>query len=466
MDPSQEALVDRDGRAQVCLNLAKFTRNLVADVPGNQRRAWEIEPDLRRLLHHYTSYYALQEDSSASLARILGQTLCNLVTSNEELSSRLWHSYLEIPEEENVLMRVRCVLAFTGIRLLGCSRQDVALPGTILVLNCLNKHRDRVSELTDRPLGLRICVSLLDQISETFQEEGDNPIFDVGYSIFRTVAESGGTPRLYEKLLVKDEIITPHQTTLLKLLDAYLQSSAGEREAGLHTELTPFLLAAFAALSRYAQNAIREALGLSVGQAYPEVSQVSPQNPTGSPTSSANGKFTGSELVQQPPLKELDLVLPKASEALVLVCQCLITITLAASGGTAYTTQQRATVMEPAQTPEFISNLIETLRLLDLFLPRINFGKPVGGGPASHSTESPGFDYVKRDLVRLLGILCHETRSVQDCVRVSGGIPVVMNMCVVDERNPFLREHAVFCLRNLLHDNPENQAVVNEIQPI
>lgn len=47
-----------------------------------------------------------------------------------------------------------------------------------------------------------------------------------------------------------------------------------------------------------------------------------------------------------------------------------------------------------------------------------------------------GFDYLKRDLVRLLGILCYEDRAVQDRIRNCDGIVVVMNLCVIDDRNP------------------------------
>ncbi|KZT27840.1 hypothetical protein NEOLEDRAFT_1239988 [Neolentinus lepideus HHB14362 ss-1] len=443
-------LADDDRLQDLCLSLAKFTRNLVANVSDNQNRAWEIEPDLRRLLHRYTSYYALQEEASAALARMLGQTLCNLVTSNEELSSRLWRSYLEIPEEENVL-----------IRLLGSHRQDVVLPGVILVLNCLSRNKDRVSELVATPLGLRMDIALLDQISQTFEQEDESPIFDVGYSVFRTVIECSELPRLFKELLIKDEIITPHQTTLLKLLDAYLQSAVAERDAQLHSELTPFLLSTFSALSGYAQNAIHKALGPEAEKKFPDASKVSQNN---SSDSSAPSDASSAE-ARQKSVQELDLLLPRVSEALVLVSQCLITITLAASSGMGYSSQQRINVMSTAQKPEVVMTLVETLRLLDLFLPRINFGKPVGSS-TSHGNKSPGFEYVKRDLVRLMGILCHETRSVQDSVRACEGIPVIMNMCVVDERNPFLREHAIFCLRNLLHDNPENQAVVDEIQPL
>lgn len=144
--------------------------------------------------------------------------------------------------------------------------------------------------------------------------------------------------------------------------------------------------------------------------------------------------------------------------------------------------------------------------------PALNTAVP----PKDLATEDDGpvktgFSYVKRDLVRLLGISCAGEKAVQDRVRACGGIPVVMNLCVVDERNPCkfpvpyvcldlpssrwrphhccashlfiwfhgssqaltprncfpdLREHAVFALRNLLEGNPENQRVVDQIRPL
>lgn len=99
----------------------------------------------------------------------------------------------------------------------------------------------------------------------------------------------------------------------------------------------------------------------------------------------------------------------------------------------------------------------ELLRLLDKFLPRINFGRPVaptGPSPealrsstpqrqeqqaaavAASAADNQGFAYLKRDLVRMLGILCHERKAVQDRVREASGIGVVMNMCVIDDHNP------------------------------
>lgn len=100
--------------------------------------------------------------------------------------------------------------------------------------------------------------------------------------------------------------------------------------------------------------------------------------------------------------------------------------------------------------------MADDLRQLDAFLPRIQFGKVVnaargdpnaglpqasdnalGGGASKGSdVDTKGFAYLKRDLVRLLGIVCHENQHAQDRVRMCGGITVVMNLCVVDERNP------------------------------
>jgi hypothetical protein len=81
--------------------------------------------------------------------------------------------------------------------------------------------------------------------------------------------------------------------------------------------------------------------------------------------------------------------------------------------------------------------LAELLRLLDLFLPRIMLGKVTKPGHVSaQAADETGFPYLKRDLVRFLGIIVHGSRESQDRVRKCGGIPVVMNMCVIDDKNP------------------------------
>jgi len=160
-------------------------------------------------------------------------------------------------------------------------------------------------------------------------------------------------------------------------------------------------------------------------------------------------------------------MLPKVCEALVLVAQCTTTIALAAEDRQEQLAQPGAVSVPFESMKTYFSDvrlqgqglvelvigewiqpsglfgltqrcLIELLRQLDEFLPRINFGKPVSerAVPTPSPADGAGFSYLKRDLVRMLGVLSHESKTVQDRVREVGGLPVVMNLCVIDERNP------------------------------
>lgn len=88
----------------------------------------ENEPDMRRLLHFYTSWSAMEDSECELLAiprstkpfilgviavatsRVLTQALSNTVTANDALVARLWDSYMNLPEDQVVLMCVYKVL--------------------------------------------------------------------------------------------------------------------------------------------------------------------------------------------------------------------------------------------------------------------------------------------------------------------------------------------------------------------
>ena len=281
----------------------------------------------------------------------------------------------------------------------------------------------------------------------------------------------------------------------------------------------------FLALSSYTQNAIQHSL--ASGDPTPARSENHRVSPDAQEQSDAS-----------PPLQNLDLLLPKVCEALVLVTECLTTVALRAeeaatdagrprissaietSANTSVSGQPSPKDLLVAATASSGQGLVEslvgacvlgclllsmsadprtshggvraipiplgisafcfgvaaahteTLRLVDVFVPRITYGKLVKRPPPPGSEASPGgqqtndqqqgheaifgqkgdggdpvedarkaqvaqaFAHVKRDLVRLLGILASQNRAVQDRVRVCGGIPVVMNLCVVDDYNP------------------------------
>ncbi|KIY52926.1 hypothetical protein FISHEDRAFT_34347, partial [Fistulina hepatica ATCC 64428] len=413
------------------LSLSKFTRNLVASVPSNQISAYDNEPYIRRLLHWYTSWTAVADKESVAVARMLTQTLSNLVTGNENLMMDVWDLYLSLAEEQVVLLR-----------LLASPDHGTMLASFVFIFNVAGSDERRLQQLCEAQIGLRICVLMLDamiKLHDADESSEGGKAFDYGYLTFSRLISAGCAPQLYDNLAMQDENITPQQTTFLKLVDSYLQTLPDSAEAPrVFRELRSLLSSKFFALSFYAQRAIMRALG-SISDAH----------------------------VSHPPT-ELDMKLLKVCEALVLVTQCIVTIALEAEPRNTSRTDlsDLKTYFIDARDGKqgLVETLIETLRLLDAFLPRINFGKPVtssGGQTPIAATQEPGFSYLKRDLVRLLGILAHRSESVQNRVRACGGIEVVMNQCVIDERNPYLREHAIFTLRNLLECNAENQAVVD-----
>jgi len=88
------------------VSLAKFTRNLVADVPFNQKHAFIIEPHIRQLIYLYTAWTKDRDESTFTVTRTLTQTLSNLVTGNQELLDQFWDVQMQISEENSVLMTV------------------------------------------------------------------------------------------------------------------------------------------------------------------------------------------------------------------------------------------------------------------------------------------------------------------------------------------------------------------------
>ena len=85
-------------------------------------------------------------------------------------------------------------------------------------------------------------------------------------------------------------------------------------------------------------------------------------------------------------------------------------------------------------------------------------GQPMHDDPA-------GFEWrnLKKLCVLVLSSLVWKNRTLQDQVREFGGIEAILYCCNYDEHNPFIREHAIMCLRFLLEDNEENQKKVREI---
>ncbi|KAI1314764.1 hypothetical protein EDD11_001733 [Mortierella claussenii] len=73
---------------------------------------------------------------------------------------------------------------------------------------------------------------------------------------------------------------------------------------------------------------------------------------------------------------------------------------------------------------------------------------------------------LKRDIVRLIGNLAYRSRYVQDLIRDCNGLIVMLSQCNIDDANPYLREYAILAMKNILAGNLQNQALIEELQPI
>ncbi|XP_076067894.1 ataxin-10 [Oratosquilla oratoria] len=74
----------------------------------------------------------------------------------------------------------------------------------------------------------------------------------------------------------------------------------------------------------------------------------------------------------------------------------------------------------------------------------------------------PAFGF-KCDLIRLIASLVYRNTENQDKVRELDGLMLLLGQTRFDQRNPLIKENAVFALRNLLEDNPQNQQVIADL---
>lgn len=73
--------------------------------------------------------------------------------------------------------------------------------------------------------------------------------------------------------------------------------------------------------------------------------------------------------------------------------------------------------------------------------------------------EHPAFGF-KGALVRLIGNMCWRHQRHQDTAREMEAIPLILDCCNIDARNPLIIQWAVLAMRNLCENNVENQRVV------
>lgn len=85
--------------------------------------------------------------------------------------------------------------------------------------------------------------------------------------------------------------------------------------------------------------------------------------------------------------------------------------------------------------------------------------------PEDPQDEPSDFEWrnLKKLTVLVLSSLIWKNRKVQDQVREYKGLEALVGCCRHDEHNPYIREHAIMCLRFAVENNEANQAVIKDM---
>ncbi|ORY35467.1 spinocerebellar ataxia type 10 protein domain-domain-containing protein [Naematelia encephala] len=411
-----------DSRIYLALALAKFERNLLAGLREHQDEASAHESEIRLLLFDLTTFTRIEDPRFYTLHAVLTQLLSNMISptspdpEDARIADRQMALYLSGRREDDVI-----------IRLLDALDPKTNLATLHLIHNTTRGSPERLQLLLSEA-GLRWVSRILARM-DLYLEAHDGR-FELCHEIISQFISNSLHPQLLNSLSIPNEPISPSQTTLLKILDAYLSSSHPNTSCPPSSPHS-FLVPMFHLLAGYAS------------------------------TSMANVPD--------------DARLPKVFEGLVLVCEGLSSIGLAVQArtddgvvGDGGEEELVRTMKDNDDTIGVVKPLIEMLRQLDSFLPRVKPGasSSSSSSPLAESPDTAPLAGLKRNLVQLVGILSFNDTAVGDLVREYGGVQLILSMTEIDESNPYLREHALFATRNLMHNNPANQALIAQMDPI
>lgn len=134
--------------------------------------------------------------------------------------------------------------------------------------------------------------------------------------------------------------------------------------------------------------------------------------------------------------------------------------------------QQQQSQQQPQQQPQTAANIpVAVERPYDPSDPEPADTATVGTdsraqSPPPGNEEPSEFEWrnLKKLVVLVLSSLVWKCPEVQDQIRIHGGVEAILNCTSFDAYNPYIKEHAVMCLKFLLDHNRENQKIVEELE--
>ena len=107
-------------------------------------------------------------------------------------------------------------------------------------------------------------------------------------------------------------------------------------------------------------------------------------------------------------------------------------------------------------------SLSELLGHLNLVLPAAVTLKNSGTNQSPGDQDSHPLFKIKVDIIKVISNLSFFSKDYQNQFR--NALLYVLDNCLVDDMNPFIREASLFCIRNLTDGNEDNQKIIEMLQ--
>ncbi|PKI82547.1 hypothetical protein MVES_003375 [Malassezia vespertilionis] len=442
--------------AQEMCSILEIARNCACkpDAARSILASWDT---IHALLGYALVFQHMSDPLLIPVIRVLAQFLANAATSDEALREHVWRTHI-----------VPCKAGSNGdaiARLLTSTDIHTMLAIQVLILNTLSSNPAFSENLVQTEQGRKIIELLLQLYEATLLDDAlyEESLgaqgkclaesLDVTCAIVQRFLERGNVGSLLAALAPQETMepnVSPSQITLLHVMRECFQDQLGviQRDKVSQAAMTEATVPLYLHVAQYGIKIMTQHVESKVDdfrglvRAHMALLAVLQLLNTAAMCGQEDvGKVGTSALLAQLRCAESGVV----TTSLALLCA--------------------ANQFFPAQSP---------LKKQDAQVPLPPGHVFAGAGYADVHDDRPALHSLKRSILQLIATLAFhppgmqvldEVKLVQDTVREQGGLLDVLNLTVLDENNPYIREHAVFALRNLLANNQASQAQITALRP-
>ncbi|CAH1764048.1 6016_t:CDS:10 [Entrophospora sp. SA101] len=400
------------------LQLIQTFRNVIAQIQENQNQAFKHEWNKKTevILWHVSSKLKPNGEPNEFLLIIRSgiQALSNIITVNDYTKRLILSEYMN-----------------------------------------RNESRDLLSDIFMKSkIGMNLLKTFLEKTDSLFNCNSGEQFVEIVYSMVSNLINFGYYPIMFDYLTdSSSQIPSKNQLVLIKFLEAMFDTTSTIVSENIKitedddsTTINNFSINSCISLAKSLNNISPTVISILI---YKKPTSSSP------PTVPVTSKLYDDDGISH------------LLNVLTLILQCIAALTCKCD----------KQLHECLFKENVIECCINLLNQADKSIPRItkaatsnNDHSELRSSPSSPrlttSLNPKIFMNIKKDLVNVISYMSYDNIKVQNKVRKLGGIQLILNQCNIDDNNPFIREHSIFAIRNLLHNNLENQKLVQELSPI